>query len=113
MGGAGRLRRRRYAARRGAAVPQRQSILSGVTTDIRVNRVSVSIRKAKAVPWKLQFLYYALVALVIALIAAFFGFSGVAGTAAGIAQLLFYIFLIIFVVVLIMNFVGRGRGPTV
>jgi uncharacterized membrane protein YtjA (UPF0391 family) len=60
-----------------------------------------------------NFLYYALVALVIALIAAFFGFSGVAGTAAGIAQILFYIFLIIFVVVLIMNFVGRGRGPTV
>ena len=28
-----------------------------------------------------------------------------------IAQLLFYVFLVIFVVVLIMNFVGRGRGP--
>ena len=58
-------------------------------------------------------LYYALVALVIALVAAFLGFGGIAGAAAGIAQILFYIFLIIFVVILIMNFVGRGRGPTV
>ncbi|WP_204848284.1 hypothetical protein, partial [Rhodopila globiformis] len=42
------------AARRSAPVPQRQPILSGIAPDIRVSRVSVSIRKAKAVPWKLQ-----------------------------------------------------------
>jgi uncharacterized membrane protein YtjA (UPF0391 family) len=56
-------------------------------------------------------LYYALVALVIALIAGFLGFGGIAGTAAGIAQVLFYIFLIIFLVVVVMNFMGRNRGP--
>jgi uncharacterized membrane protein YtjA (UPF0391 family) len=56
-------------------------------------------------------LYYALVALVIALVAGFLGFGGIAGTATGIAQLLFYVFIVVFLVVLIMNFIGRGRGP--
>ena len=56
-------------------------------------------------------LYYALVALVIALIAGFLGFGGIAGTATGIAQILFYIFIVVFLVVLLMNFLGRGRGP--
>jgi uncharacterized membrane protein YtjA (UPF0391 family) len=56
-------------------------------------------------------LYYALVALVISLVAAFLGFGGIAGTAAGIAQTLFYVFLVIFLVVLVLNFMGRGRGP--
>jgi uncharacterized membrane protein YtjA (UPF0391 family) len=56
-------------------------------------------------------LYYALVALVIALIAGFLGFGGIAGTATGIAQILFYIFLVIFLVVVVMNLMGRNRGP--
>jgi uncharacterized membrane protein YtjA (UPF0391 family) len=49
--------------------------------------------------------------LVITLIAAFLGFGGIAGTASGIAQALFYVFLVIFLVVLVMNFMGRRRGP--
>src|SRR3954449_1601440 len=53
-GGARRLRRQRHAARRSVPVPQRQSILPGTAPDLRLSRVSVSIRRAKAVPWKLQ-----------------------------------------------------------
>ena len=35
------------------------------------------------------------------------------GAAAGIARILFYVFIVIFLIVLIMNFMGRGRGPTI
>ena len=54
-------------------------------------------------------LYWAIVALAAALL----GFGGIAGTAAGIAKVLFWVFLVVFLVVLVMNFVGRSRGPTV
>jgi len=41
------------------------------------------------------------------------GFGGIAGAAAGIAKILFWVFLVIFLAVLVMNFLGRSRGPTV
>ena len=58
-------------------------------------------------------LYWALVALAIAVVAAVLCFGGIAGAATDIAKILFWVFLVIFLVVLVMNFMGRGRGPTV
>src|SRR3954454_25164648 len=58
-------------------------------------------------------LYWALAALVIAVIAAVLGFGGIAGAATDIARILFWVFLVIFLIVLVMNFMGKGRGPTV
>ena len=87
-----------------------------ILTDQTLDHLSVVVLDARHQPLggsmpAGNLLYYALVALVIALIAAFLGFGGIAGTAAGIAQILFYVFLIIFLVVVIMNFMGRRRGP--
>ena len=58
-------------------------------------------------------LYWAIVALFVAVIAGALGFGGVAGAATDIARILFWVFLVIFLVVLVMNFMGRSKGPTV